>query len=123
VSAAASQAKGVSAYEGLPADAGVRSQLLAREVNEQIRSIAAGFEVEEALDLICECQNGCFETIALSWDAYEAIRKFPTRFVVVEGHESGDERLLDKSRNWTVVEKVGPGAEVAIKFDPRSTSS
>src|SRR3954454_10735512 len=77
VSAAVSQAKGVSAYEGLPADAGVRSQLLAREVNEQIRSIAVGFEVEEALDLICECQNGCFETIALPWDAYEAIRRFP----------------------------------------------
>ena len=119
MSAPASQAKGGGALSVRLLDAGAKSQLLAREVNEQIRAVATGFEVDGALDLICECQNGCFETISLPPDAYEAVRRFPTRFVVAEGHESEDERLVEQSGHFAVVEKVGSGAELAIKFDPR----
>src|SRR5881275_1963888 len=123
VSAPASQAKGGAALSVGLLDAGVKSQLLAREVNEQIRTIATGFEVDGSLDLICECQTGCFETIGLPPNAYEAIRRFPTRFVVAEGHESEDERLVEQSGDIAVVEKVGSGAELAIKFDPRRPSA
>jgi hypothetical protein len=123
VSAPASQAKGAATAPVGLLDAGVKSQLLAREVNEQIRAIATGFEIDGSLDLICECQNGCFETIGLPPDAYDAVRRFPTRFVVAEGHESEDERLVEQSEHFAVVEKVGSGAELAIKFDPRRPSA
>ena len=117
--AAVPQAKGAPL---LSPDPGAKSQLLAREVNEQIRTIAIGFEVDGVLDLICECQSGCFETIALPPQAYETIRRFPTHFVVAGGHEAADERVVEQSEDWVVVEKVGSGAAVAIRFDPRRPS-
>jgi len=123
VSAATSKAKGGTTPSVGLLDAGVKSQLLAREVNEQIRAIAVGFEVDGALDLICECQNGCFETISLPPDTYEAIRRFPTRFVVAEDHETANERVVEQFGLFAVVEKVGSGAELAVRFDPRRASA
>ena len=52
------------------ASPGGASQLLFRQLNEQIRSIAAGPD----LDVVCECVNGsCFERLVLPLDAYEAV--------------------------------------------------
>jgi hypothetical protein len=101
--------------------AGGTSQLLFRQLNEQIRSIAAGPD----LDVVCECVNGaCFERLVLPLDAYEAVRRFPTRFVVKEGHVSNDvERAVDVGTGFVVVEKSGADAEQAILLDPRRTAS
>jgi hypothetical protein len=100
---------------------GGASQLLFRQLNEQIRSIAAGPE----LDVVCECVSGaCFERLVLPLDAYEAVRRFPTRFVVKEGRVSDDvEREVDGGRSFVVVEKSGVDAEQAILLDPRRTAS
>jgi hypothetical protein len=99
------------------ASPGGTSQLLFRQLNEQIRSIAAGPD----LDVVCECVNGaCFERLVLPLDAYEAVRRFPTRFVVKDGHVSDDvEREVDGGKGFVVVEKSGVDAEQAIVLDPR----
>jgi hypothetical protein len=102
-----------------------RSQLLFREVNEQILGIANGFDLSDrppAPYLLCECENDCFEHLEVTQDTYEAIRRFPTRFVVLEGHESADDRVIERFGRSTVVEKVGSGAELAVRFDPRRGS-
>jgi hypothetical protein len=103
------------------ASPGGTSQLLFRQLNEQICSIAAG----PALDVVCECvDDACFERLVLPLDAYEAVRRFPTRFVVKEGHASHDvEREVEGGRGFVVVEKSGVDAEQAIVLDPRRPAS
>jgi len=96
---------------------GGRSQLLFRQLNEQIRSLAG----PEPLDVVCECVNrSCFERLILPLEEYEAVRRFPTRFLVKEGHVAVEvEREVDAQDGFVVVEKSGVDAEQAILFDPR----
>jgi hypothetical protein len=98
-----------------------RSQLLFRQLNEQLRTIVDGGD----LDVVCECANGsCFDRLLLPLDAYEAVRRFPTRFVVKEGHVADDgERAVDAQDGYVVVEKCGADAEHAILLDPRRKDS
>ena len=100
---------------------GARSQVLFRQLNEQIGSLADIFGDGKDFDLVCECTNGgCFERLAVSREAYEAIRRFPTRFVVKAGHAAHDvERVVEETREYLVVEKVGSDAGSAIRLDPR----
>ena len=94
-----------------------RSQLLFRELNEQLRKIAGGGDV----DVVCECVNGaCFDRLVVARDEYEAVRRFPTRFIVKEGHVAHDvERAVESHDGYVVVEKSGDDAENAIMLDPR----
>ena len=96
---------------------GARAQLLFRQLNEQIRSLAG----DEALTLTCECVNGaCVEQLVLGLEEYEAVRRFPTHFVVKEGHVAYDvEREVESRDGIVVVEKIGADAEQAILLDPR----
>jgi hypothetical protein len=97
----------------------IRSQLLFRELNEQIRSLAE----DDEFDLICECVNrSCYERLTLSLDVYETVRRFPTRFVVKPGHADATERVAETDDGHLVVEKIGVDAESAILFDPRRRS-
>ncbi len=99
----------------------MRSQVLFRELNEQIRSLADGFGLGTDLDLVCECTNGgCFERITISPEDYEAVRRFPTRFMVKAGHATAEvERIVEEKARFVVVEKIGADAESAIRLDPR----
>jgi hypothetical protein len=65
----------------------------------------------------------CFAPISVSRDAYEAIRTFPTRFLTKSEHVNADDRVLQETVVFAVVEKVGPGAETAILLDPRKRAS
>jgi hypothetical protein len=105
--------------------AGVRRQVLVRGVNEKIRSLADGVDVEGEFDLVCECTNpGCFERLTLSLDDYEVLRRFPSRFAVKPGHVDADaDRVVEEKQLFVVVEKVGPDAEDAIVDDPRRAYS
>jgi hypothetical protein len=98
-----------------------RSQLLFRELNEQIRKIAGGGDVH----VVCECVNdACYDRLVVPVDEYEAVRRFPTRFVVKEGHVTDDvERAVESHDGYIVVEKSGPDAEHAILLDPRRSAS
>jgi hypothetical protein len=98
-----------------------RSQLLFRELNQQLRKIAGG----GAVDVVCECVNGaCLDRLMVPLDEYEAVRRFPTRFVVKEGHVASDvERAVESRDGYVVVEKSGADAEHAILLDPRRKAS
>ena len=100
----------------------VPSQLLFREVNEQLflrrdPSVTDDSEIE----VVCECERrSCITGVRLSVKEYEAIRRFPTRFLMRLGHSSfEDERVVEDHDGFVVVEKTGPSAQVAIRLDPR----
>jgi hypothetical protein len=109
-----------------PVDSHKRSLAMAptsvvfRAVNEQIHLIAAGFAIDEELELFCECERrNCFARLSVAPAHYETIRRFPTRFVTTPEHVSADERIVEETNGYVVVEKVGPGAKPAILLDPR----
>ena len=83
------QARGEPAADGDGAASGARRQVLFRDLNEEIRRIADSFDVDEALELCCECELGeCFARLSVSHQQYEAVRRFPTRFLVLADHVS-----------------------------------
>jgi hypothetical protein len=54
-------------------------------------------------------------------DEYEAVRKEPTWFFVLPGHEDGRvERIVTSDERYSIVEKIGGAGEEAEELDPRS---
>jgi hypothetical protein len=99
---------------------GIRRQALFRAANEQIRRIAASFAVQGPLQLMCECGQGdCLARLSVSAQDYEALRRFPTRFITRTDHVCDDERVIQEIADCVVVEKIGDGAQTAILLDPR----
>ena len=99
---------------------GARTQSLFREVNERIEEVTAG---RNALgEVVCECADQtCAETIPLTLDEYEAVRRTPTHFLVRPGHDVPEiERVVDETDRYVVVEKFDVAGYVATKLDPRS---
>jgi len=98
-----------------------RHQSLFREVNERIEELAETFDLKDELTILCECGSGdCAERIALSEDEYEQLRRIPTHFAVLPGHEIPDvERVVERHDGFVVVEKFGESAQAAIRLDPR----
>ena len=91
-----------------------RHRSLSHEANERILALpnrpAAVFEL-----FICECcHDGCADTISLTVDEYEVVRRHPARFVVVPGHVRPTvERVVDAvPGRYEVVEKIERAAEV-----------
>jgi hypothetical protein len=97
----------------------VPSQVLFRELNEEIA--ARGHGVVRELEVVCECERrSCTGGVYLSAAEYEAVRRFPTRFIVRNGHAADEgERVVEEHPGYLVVEKVGRSAQVAIRLDPR----
>lgn len=49
------------------------------------------------------------------------MRREPTRFALVAGHEDqAIEQIVDRTDRFFVVEKTGVGADIARERDPRS---
>jgi hypothetical protein len=100
---------------------GTRRQALFRDLNEEIRRVADGFAVDERLELVCECEHAdCFARLSVSHRAYQEVRLFPTRFLIRREHLSADERIVEETTGYAVVEKVGPGAQTAILLARRT---
>ena len=79
-------------------------QTLRREVNEQMRRLGPEGE-PDTVDVVCECAySGCTGRLTLSLSEYEAVRRFPTRFLVKAGHEvSENERVVAEADSYVVV--------------------
>jgi hypothetical protein len=106
-----------------PRSISVPSQLLSRELNEEIAlkrgSLGASDEYEIAVVCECECRN-CAREFRIPLGRYEAVRRFPTRFVMKPGHtKATNERIVEDGSGFVVIEKIGPEAQVAIRLDPR----
>jgi hypothetical protein len=104
-----------------------RGQSLMREVNEQIHQLRSRFTYLDDVDevnvrtIFCECcSDDCMEPIEITLNQYQVARRFPTRFLLVPGHEElVTERVVEQQSNYVIVEKTGVGGEVAIRLDPR----
>jgi hypothetical protein len=99
-----------------------RNESLFREVNERIAEVNQTFHVEGRSEFLCECSRGeCRDPVSISIDEYEGIRREPTWFFVLPGHENlSVERVIERNERYAVVEKVGEAAEEAEDLDPRS---
>jgi hypothetical protein len=111
-------------HEAAPAD-GVVQQALRRVVNEQISSLNAdGVRIDgaETIDVLCECVRGaCTARITMRVADYELVRRFPTRFFVKAGHEvAEEERVVEESHGYVVIEARGRRGLWAVSADPRS---
>jgi len=106
-----------------------KSQSLLREVNERIQDLAAGQSVSmledvrlvEQIDLACECMDeACTQRVTMTVREYEAVRADSNTFFVKPGHEVPEvEDVVREEGNYVVVSKVGAGAPVAERLDPR----
>jgi|SRR5581483_6963041 len=88
----------------------VRNQALFRQVNQRIEELTARFtEPDEQVGYVCECLDiTCLELISIPHDAYKQIRRHPTEFIVVPGHEDLTiEEVVDKATRWLVVRIIG----------------
>lgn len=99
-----------------------RNESLFREVNERIAEVNQTFHVEGRSEFLCECsREECRDPVSISIDEYEDIRREPTWFFVLPGHENlSVERVIEWNERYAVVEKVGGAAEEAEELDPRS---
>lgn len=93
-----------------------------RKVNESLRAGRRLADAERLFPFRCECGVlGCNQLIELTVPEYEELRLDPTRFAIIEGHDiPGSEDVVERRGRYVVVEKFGPGAEVAKETDPRA---
>jgi hypothetical protein len=96
-------------------------QSLFRDVNERIDEVSESFDLQEAMTIFCECgSDKCGAQITLSEAEYEKLRRIPTHFAVLPGHEiPAVERVVETNERYVIVEKFGEAAITAIKLDPR----
>jgi hypothetical protein len=95
------------------------NEVLYRQVNETV--VAMGRGRSDRFAIACECGDaGCDERVTVTREAYEQTRSEPTHFMVKPGHELLEvETVVERYPGWLVVQKIGVGAVIAEKSDPR----
>ena len=105
-----------------------KNQSLLREVNERIEDLAEGkpsifedLQRSRMIDLACECMDAtCTDRVAMTIAEYEEIRADSNTFFVRPGHHVPDvEVIVRQAADYVVVSKLGAGAVVAERLDPR----
>ena len=93
-----------------------------RKLNETLRAGKALADAQRLFCFRCECGVlGCNKLVELTLPEYEAVRAWPTRFVIIDGHEIPEsERVVERRERFSIVEKEGDGARVAVDTDPRA---
>ena len=85
-----------------------RNEVRFREINEALRQDLGRLPDRPAtVSFVCECGNpDCRDSVKLDLGAYESVRAYQRRFVVVAGHELPDlETVVDGGETYAVVEK------------------
>jgi hypothetical protein len=73
-----------------------------------------------AIDLACECTDEtCTERVTMTIGEYEQVRADSNSFFVLPGHNVPDVEEVREETAYVVVRKLGAGAPVAEKLDPR----
>lgn len=94
-----------------------------RTANEQVERAAAlaNTTAGERIPFLCECADiDCDEIVELTVPEYEMVREKPHRFVVADGHEDGNDQIVDHPRGFVVIEKSGIEAKLTSLLDERS---
>jgi hypothetical protein len=88
------------------------NEALFRAVNERIDDLNETFRTKgEELETVCECGDAsCVERIAVPKDEYERIRRDPTLFLLVPGHDDASaEAVVDEDQRTYIVVRKHPG--------------
>jgi hypothetical protein len=100
-----------------------KNEVVLRDLNERLKAYP-GSPDKLFSEWVCECGDmTCMKRVELSIEEYETVRAQPTQFVVAPGAEHVNpeiERVVRREKRYWVVEKIGVGAEISEKFDPRS---
>jgi len=90
-----------------------RNEALFQEVNRQIEKLEETLGRRKTLGLLCECsKKHCLDAFEVDPAVYERVRSNPLLFFVVPGHEDLEvEQVVERTRAFLVVEKVGRAAE------------
>lgn len=94
-----------------------------REANETLaeRKIVQPSLADRRLPYLCECDDpNCTSIVMLTMVEYETVRSRPTQFVVMPGHHSSPDRVVDEREGFTVIEKTGEEGHLVEEQDPRS---
>src|SRR5690349_17305673 len=91
-----------------------------REINESGERLTPS--KSQSIQIVCECaREGCVYLIDVDRDAYEAVRRTSTEFIVGRGHQMPEfERVVSDHGDYLIVEKFGDAAAVAEQLDPRT---
>lgn len=105
------------------ADRAAQNEAVFRRVNERLEEVNEGFQlVSDNAEFVCECASiACSERVEMALSTYEAVRRFPTHFIVKPDHVlPEEERVVERHAQYVVVEKFGRAGERARQLDPRS---
>jgi SRSO17 transposase len=109
------------------ADLDARTQNFFREVNERIANVNAGMSRPDEdsgrlIEVLCECgRQSCATLLRIREDDYELLRSNPIGFVLSVGHESAPvEEVVQRTKDYVIVENKGRAAVIARDGDPRS---
>jgi len=93
-----------------------------RRANEDLEQKAQSLSFrDQPTPYLCECEDRrCTEVVMLARSQYEAVRRNPKRFVIVPGHDSPEDRVVEESDGFHVVEKTGEEGRLVEQQDPRS---
>jgi 5-bromo-4-chloroindolyl phosphate hydrolysis protein len=100
-----------------------RNQSTFRAVNEKMTALNEAWQsIAGSYVIACECADmGCVETLEITEDEYELVRKHPNRFVVLPAHVYPEvEMVVDEHETYVTVEKIAKAGEVAEALDPRN---
>jgi hypothetical protein len=92
-------------------------------VNARIEDVNAALgTVTDTFSIICECGDAaCTDQITIDVGDYERLRRDPTRFVLVGGHEDpAVETIVEDHSNYAVVRKH-EGEPAALARETRPT--
>jgi len=91
-----------------------RNEALFQEVNRQIEKLEEKLGHPKTLAILCECgKKHCLDGFEVEPAVYQRVRSSPLLFFVAPGHEDEKvERVVERTGQFSVVEKVGRAAEV-----------
>jgi|SRR4051794_4405624 hypothetical protein len=100
-----------------------RNETSFRDINEALEDgLRRVPDLPERVEFVCECgHRGCTDSVSLTLDEYEAVRRDSRWFAVVPGHVWPQvERVVAANERYEVVEKFGGAVEVADAADHRA---
>ncbi|MEA2452772.1 MAG: hypothetical protein QOG04_1482 [Actinomycetota bacterium] len=91
-----------------------KNEVISRSLNEGLARGEAKWPSERPT-FICECSDlSCTLELTVPIDGYKAVRAHPARFILKPDHVNEEiERVVETFEGYLVVEKIGPGKEVA----------
>ena len=91
-----------------------RNEELFQVVNRQIVKLEETLGRRQTFAMVCECgRKHCLDGFDVEPAVYRRVRTNPLLFFVVPGHDDPQiEKVLERTPQYLVVEKVGRAAEV-----------